>query len=170
MAAPDEAIVSTKASLAQQPLLLVMPVDMARLDELRATIEGLPQDRLNAALDSVGTVHSTRFVILEDDEGAWAKLIVVAIYDGTAKDYIEAFARQLSLAFNRLFDFVSDAPRTPVEQNVDEFFKYVDAHDVKPVLGRTYLANPGLTVLDIWEAMSRTASTPNIARMNHDHS
>jgi hypothetical protein len=157
-------------TLAQQPLLLVMPVDMERLDDLKATIERLPQAALNAALDMVGTVHSTRFVILEGEDRAWAKLIVVAIYDGTAEAYIAAFARQLRKAFNDLFPFVLDHPTLPVEENVREFIDYVDTHDVKPVGGRTYLANPGLTVLDIWEAMSRNASTPDIARMNHDHS
>ena len=53
---------------------------------------------------------------------------------------------------------------------MEEFIDYVKSHDVRPVGERTYLANPGLTVLDIWEAMSRNASTPNLARMNHDHS
>jgi hypothetical protein len=158
-------------TLAQQPLLLVMPVDMERLDELRATIEGLPQDLLNAALDRVGTVHSTRFVILEGEDRAWAKLIVVAIYDGSAEDYIGAFAHQLNRSFNALLPFVSDYPEnTKVEEHVQFFTDYVEAHDVKPVGGRTYLANPGLTVLDIWEAMSRNASTPDLRRMNHDHS
>lgn len=146
-----------------------MPIVSGQADALREKMkEKLPQVALNEALDRVGTVHSTRFVILE--EGDWAKLIVVAIYDGSAEDYIGAFARQLGDAFNLLFHFISDAPRTPVQKYGDEFFKYVEAHDVRPVHERTYLANPGLTVLDIWEAMTRNASTPDIKRMNHDHS
>ncbi len=147
-----------------------MPIEIEQLDKLRMTIEGLPQERLNAALDMVGTVHSTRFVILEGEDRAWAKLIVVAIYDGTADDYIAAFANRLRDAFNTLFPFISDHPTLDVEDNVQEFIDYVKSHDVRPVGERTYLSNPGLTVLDIWESMSRRTSTPNITRMNHDHS
>ena len=149
-----------------------MPIEPGSVDKLQDTIrDKLAPARLNAALDKVGTVHSTRFVILDEDQGASAKLIVVAIYDGTADDYIGAFARQLRDAFNRLLPFISDYPEgESVEEHVQEFTDYVKAHDVKPVHGRTYLANPGLTVLDIWEAMSRKTSTPDIRRMNHDHS
>jgi hypothetical protein len=150
-------------SLAQQPLLLVMPVVIERLEELKATVKGLPVAALNMALDRVGTVHSTRFVILEDEQGRWAKLIVVAIYDGTVPHYISAFARELKLAFNTLFEFVADKPPLPVEDHVDEFIAYVESHDVPSANGETYRANPGLTVLDIWETMSRGAAAPVLA-------
>jgi hypothetical protein len=157
--APDD-----DGTLAQQPLLLVMPVDVTRLDELRARLLGLPVDALNLALDRVGTVHSTRFVILEDEERLWAKLIVVAIYDGTVPHYIAAFARELRGAFNLLFQFVVDHPPLPVEDHVKEFIDYVEAHDVKSANGQSYRANPGVTALDIWEAISRDDGAPVLER------
>jgi hypothetical protein len=141
-------------TLAQEPLLLVMPVKLDKLGELKQKLLALKAGGgLADALDRVGTVHSTRFVILE--EPGWAKLIVVAIYDGTPESYIGAFARELSLPFNMLFECVSDAPPLPVERNVQTFVDYVKAHDVKSFSGENYLANPGLTVLDIWEEMVR---------------
>ena len=95
-----------------------MPVSPGALDELRETIDGdCPRPQLNGALDMVGTVHSTRFVILEDEEGSWAKLIVVAIYDGTADDYIAAFANRAAKApSTTLFPFISDHPKLNVEE------------------------------------------------------
>ena len=59
-----------------------------------------------------------------------------------------------------LFPFISDTRRRRSRSTCGEFINYVEAHDVKPVHGRTYLANPGLTVLDIWEAMSRKPRLP----------
>ena len=117
----------------------------------------------------MGTVHSTRFVILEDEHGQWAKLIVVAIFDGSVDAYIAAFARELRDEFNALFQFVEDHPPLPVEKNVEEFIKYVKTHDVPSANGQSYRANPGLTALDIWEAMSRDAAAPDIERLSVTH-
>lgn len=141
----------------QVPLTLVMPVDLEQLQKLKDTLNFLAADpdqaaKLDRALDTVGTVHNTRFVILEDKAGEWAKLIVIALYDGSVGDYINAFARELNDQFNLLFQFVADAPTTPVNENVDEFIKYVTDRDVLPANGNSYRAYPGLTALDIFEA------------------
>ena len=140
----------------QEPLTLVMPVKLDRLQELKIALQGLAKPKaaaqLDRALDTVGTVHNTRFVIIEDEAGQWAKLIVVALYDGSVEHYIGAFARELNHQFNGLFEFIEDAPPTPVNENVGKFIDYVKARDVKPENGRSYRAYPGLTALDIFEA------------------
>jgi hypothetical protein len=139
----------------QQPLMLVMPVVPERLPALRTTLRALDQEHITRALDRVGTVHATRFVVLEDDAGGWAKLIVVATFDGSVEDYIAAFARELSREFNVLFGFVADTedkPSPPVEDDVERFTRYVHNRNVRPANGRTYSAYPGLTALDIYEA------------------
>jgi hypothetical protein len=156
-------------SLAQQPLLLVMPVQIEALPVLKQKVAGLNVSELNEALDTVGTVHSTRFVILEDEQGKWAKLIVVAIFDGTVDAYIAAFARELRDQFNELFKAVSDHPKLPVEENVQAFIDYVKSHDVPSANGQSYRANPGLTALDIWEAMSRDTAAPDLRRLSVTH-
>jgi hypothetical protein len=138
----------------QVPLTLVMPVKEGKTEELKRTLMALalPENAvpLEKALTKVGTVHNTRFVVLED--GDRAKLLVIALYDGSPEDYIAAFARELNVQFNLLFDFVADAPTRPVEQHVDEFTEYVIARDVKPPSARSYRAYPGLSALDIVEA------------------
>src|SRR5215212_1984104 len=124
----------------QEPLMLVMPVKPGRTDELKAALNMLaapgPAKALEDKLDKVGTVHSTRFVVLEDGDRASAKLIVLALFDGSVRDYIAAFARELDDQFNLLFRFVV----------------YVENRDVKPANGQTYSAYPGLTALDLYEA------------------
>jgi hypothetical protein len=139
----------------QQPLMLVMPLILETVPLLRQALGALDERELSLALDTVGTVHSTRFVILEDEDHAWAKLIVVAIFDGTVEDYIAAFARALNTQFNLLFGFVAetdDKPITPVKDNVERFTQYVKNRNVAPVSGRSYSAYPNLTALDIYEA------------------
>lgn len=139
--------------------MLVMPVKSGATGALRVALNALTQPdaraKLEGALDKVGTVHSTRFVILEDDDGKRAKLIVIALFDGTVRDYIAAFARELNDEFNLLFGFIEDTedkPRVPVNSDVDRFIQYVINRDVPPANGQTYSAYPGLTALDIFEA------------------
>ena len=141
----------------QEPLTLVMPVKLELLQKLKGTLNFLAADpdqaaELERALHKVGTVHNTRFVILEDEAGEWAKLIVVALYDGSVDDYIRAFARELNQQFNSLFECIENAPPTPVIDHVDEFIEYVTDRDVPPANGTSYRAYPGLTALDIFEA------------------
>jgi hypothetical protein len=136
----------------QQPLTLVMPVRVEALDQLRATVQALAAAGLERALNKIGTVHATRFVVVADDadEPKWARLMVIATFDGAFEPYLRAFAVELNDPFNILFGFISDRPNLPVIDNQDEFIAYVSAHLADN--GRTYSAYPGLTALDIWEA------------------
>ena len=139
----------------QQTLLLVMPAKLERVAELRGLLGALPFDRINAALDQIGTVHNTRLLLLEDEQGAWAKLMVAAVFDGSVQDYIGAFARVLNDLFNALFAFVEDTPDKPplpVCDHVQPFIDYVMARDCKPP-GIPYSAYPDVTALDVFEAM-----------------
>jgi hypothetical protein len=144
----------------QHPLTLFMPVDLDRLDKLKATLEKLKEpdnaQALNKALDRVGTVHATRFVLLEDEQGQWAKIGVIAIFDGSMKAYIEAYAREIGHVFDALLACVTDSPdkpSLPVRNDVDTLVRYVENHDVKPATGHTYSAYPDHTALDICEAI-----------------
>ncbi len=138
----------------QQPLTLVMPVAFEGVGRLRELLlRPDVQDVSSRALDKVGTVQSTRFVILEDSVNEWAKLAVIATFDGPLDAYIAAFAREMTSVFNGLLRFVEDwPPDRLVQDNVAQFVQYVIEHDIRPANGRTYRANPNLTVLDIHEA------------------
>ena len=139
--------------------MLVMPVKPGAAGALKQALGSLDRDALERKLTKVGTVHTTRFVVLEDEDRQWAKLIVLAMYDGSVDDYIGAFARELNDEFNALFGFVEDTddkPNVPVRTDVDRFIKYVENRDVKPE-GRAYKAYPGFTALDIYE-VTRPAS------------
>jgi hypothetical protein len=141
----------------QQTLLLVMPAKLDKLAELEFLLGHLNFQEVNAALDQIGTVHNTRLLVLKDDDGKWAKLMVAAVFDGSVEDYIGAFARVLNKLFNKLFEYVEDTPDkppTPVCDNVDAFTKYVMARDCKPP-GQPYSAYPDVTALDVYEAMRR---------------
>ena len=148
-----------------QQLLLVMPVVPGALDGLRQAVQGLPAEYLSAALDRVGTVHSTRFVIFDDVAGG-AKLAVVATFDGDADEYIEAFARELDQAFNLLLEFIADKPATPVSDrdNVRGFVDYVKARNRKPS-GTAYRAYPGWTALDIGDSIAVVAEAAPARRV-----
>jgi hypothetical protein len=140
--------------LIQQPLLLVMPAKLDKLAELKALLANLPFDRINAALDQIGTVHNTRLLVLEDENGQWAKLMVAAVFDGSVDDYIGAFARVLNDLFNGLFQFVEDTPDKPplpVCDHVQPFIDYVKARDCKAP-GTPYSIAPDVTALDFFEA------------------
>jgi deferrochelatase/peroxidase EfeB len=146
----------------QRTLTLVMPVKDGVLDMLKGILH-LPETPASLAgpLMTVGTVHTTQFVILEDDEGKWARLVVIATFDGTVKDYLAAFARQLNDQFNALFNFVAGAPPTPVIDHVGTFIEYVTQHNAEREENRQpcppYRAYPALTVQDV-DAERRTPS------------
>lgn len=154
----------------QQSLLLVMPIKPCAVASLKESLPGLQYPPLSPieALDRVGTVHSTRFVVFEGGGGAdgqtpWAKLAVVATFDGDTDEYLKAFARELSLQFNLLFGFIVDAPPTPVEDRdkVEGFVSYVKAHTID-IEGPVYRAYPGWTALDIDSAVRLTRAKRSV--------
>lgn len=155
----------------QQPLTLVMPVAMEHLDRLKATLRNpAVVQRSPLALDKVGTVHASRFVILEDEgeDPQWAKLLVIAIFDGSFEAYIEAFAREMRDIFNGLLACVvdtEDKPNLPVENDVEGLMRYVRNRNVGPASGQSYSAYPDLSALDIYEATrARRDLAPTLGR------
>jgi hypothetical protein len=139
----------------QQPITLVLPVAADRLQELKATVACLDVAKLTRALDTVGTVHNTRFVIVEDPRHGSVTLMLVAIFDGPLDEYIRAFARLMADEFNVLLAFAENRPPEldgGVERDVDAFVRYVEENNVPPANATTYSAYPDLTALDIYEA------------------
>jgi len=127
----------------QRPLTLVMALKPGAGPALRDILEhGLElRAAIEAALTRVGTVHFARFVLLEND----TRLAVITTYDDDFDDYIMDFVDELGPVFDKLLQFVGDAPALPVQANRDAFLKYVKCHDLT-CIGSFYSAYPTLGV------------------------
>jgi len=127
----------------QHPLTLVMPLKPGAGPTVRHVLEQNLELRagIEAALTQVGTVHFARFVLLEDD----TRLAVITTYDDDFDEYIMDFVDALGPIFDKLLQFVDDAPTLPVQANREEFLKYVKEHDLTCV-GAFFSAYPTLGV------------------------
>jgi hypothetical protein len=134
----------------QNALTLVMtiksPEDYQQLYQQLTHFQSLPPDQnpLTIALNSTHLVHFARFIFLENN----TKLGVITSYDGSLKDYINAFIDHVGQVFDLLLTHMADAPPLPVEKFRAEFLQYVTDHDL-PIVQPFYSAYPNLTVLDI---------------------
>ncbi|MCW2901472.1 MAG: hypothetical protein JWO67_3737 [Streptosporangiaceae bacterium] len=133
----------------QNPLTLVMTAKSdADYVALTQTIEGLQagpaeHNPVVTALNKLDNVHFARFVFFGDN-----KIGVITTYDNGFDAYITEFANELGGVFDTLLSHVVDAPPLPVQDNRDEFLRYVRDHDLRCV-GPFYSAYPDRTVLDI---------------------
>jgi hypothetical protein len=127
----------------QTPLTCILPIK-SQADYL-ALVELLKSAKpaVDAALDSVNTVHFARFVFLQNN----TQLAIITTFDGTFADYISDFATHIGPIFDALFQHIADPPPLPVKKNPDAFIAWVDAHDAKD--SGFYSAYPTLKVVDI---------------------
>ena len=121
------------------PLTLMLPVipgtSLQTLNETLAQYK--PQ--LDAALQSIGTVHYARTLLLD---GSVANLqpsgnpndayviSVITEYDGSFSAYIQDFVSQVGTIFDALLQFVvGGAALIPVANNVTAFENFITAND-----------------------------------------
>jgi hypothetical protein len=121
------------------PLTLLMPIlpgtDPTTIGQALAKY----QPELDAALNSIGTVHYARTLYLDTSAtnlqpGAESKgpfvLGIITEYDGSFDDYIGDFVNKVGPVFDALLQFVvGGAEVTPVASNVAAFQKFVTAND-----------------------------------------
>ncbi len=101
---------------------------------------------IDAGLDAVGTVHFARFLPVPgftSNPPTSQTLWVMTEYDGTFDQYIADFVKQMGPVFDKLLSFVVDPPPLPVEDNIEAFGKWVQAHNAPSNL---YSAYPACTV------------------------
>ncbi|MFG0296815.1 MAG: hypothetical protein ACF8PG_12990 [Maioricimonas sp. JB045] len=144
------------------PLTLIMTCrDEQAYNQLKAKIEGLlarEDNPINAALDSIGTVHFARFVFLDETH----QVAVITSYDGAFDVYIHRFVDKIGNLFNLILDHVEgteamqgDDGKVNVQEHTEEFLEFVRKHD-KRALEPFYSAYPGLSVQQI-RALQRMA-------------
>jgi hypothetical protein len=143
----------------QTSLNLIIPLkqtdeDRKGIQDLVASLATLGADNpVAAGLEASNIVHFARFILLDGG----TSVAVLTEFDGTFKDYTFAFADLLGEIFDAVFTHTVDPPPMPVRSHPQEFFDWVQAHNVEPLLP-LYSAYPDLTVLDI-RAMQAAEAT-----------
>ena len=124
------------------PLTLLMPIRPGTsLLAIAGALEA-SQIQTNAALDSIGTVHFARFLLLDRSKpnllpelsvGAATDTMIIGVvteYDGSFDAYIGDFVAQLGGVFDTLLSFVEQgAALIPVTNNLAAFKAFITAND-----------------------------------------
>jgi hypothetical protein len=120
------------------PLTLLMPIKSGFLElpALAATLL-MQQKALHEALNTIGTVHYARILILDrtnanlrpDLKGPYV-LAVITEYDGSFQAYIGDFVAKVGDIFDALLKHVDGGDALiPVKNNVDAFGAFIAAND-----------------------------------------
>jgi hypothetical protein len=120
------------------PLTLLMPVLPGKIQEVTKSL-GQYQGQLDAALQSIGTVHYARTLILDASQQNLqpqqnpADSFVIGIiteFDGSFNDYIGDFVSQVGTIFDVVLPYVvGGAAVVPVANNVAAFQAFVTQYD-----------------------------------------
>lgn len=146
------------------PLSLFMPVIPGTDPQTIGEAIGSSQADIDKALESIGTVHYARFLLLDRSTtnlqpGGGDQELVIAVvteYDGSFDAYIQAFSNQLGPVFDALLQFVVDGKALiPVKSNLNAFTAFVAKNDASQHAPNTglYAAYPQ-TVQQILAAFS----------------
>ena len=123
------------------PLSLFMPVIPGTNLQQMSTDLAQFQTQLSQALQSIGTVHYARTLVLDASipnlqVGAGSKpadsyvLAIITEYDGSFDDYIGDFASAVGNVFNALLKYVVGGPEIiPVQSNEPAFLEYLRVND-----------------------------------------
>ncbi len=109
----------------QRMMNLLMPLkDTSPIGRAKAVM-ALAQnvDEIFAGLDNVGTVHSARFLLVED------YICMISVYDGDFSNYIRDFISTIGSVFDALMHEVEGGDKLyPSEENVEAF---IPPHDLQ---------------------------------------
>src|SRR5450432_715708 len=117
---------------------LKSPADAKALtDLLPPLMPGLFQ-----AQDTIGTIYSSRFTILEEKT-----LIFIGDFDGEFGPLITELAKRAGPVFDAIFPHVENPPSTPVADHVDAFGEWTAGHLLRAAT--LFSAYPDVTVKEI---------------------
>jgi cytochrome P450 len=97
---------------------------------------GVP--RIDHVLTSFRHLHFAWFEFTEDDR----ELVLRTVYDGQFEPYVQHFALFAGDLFDRLFEYLEDAPPRPVAEHPQEFVETLRALNRAPLGGYLYTAYP----------------------------
>jgi hypothetical protein len=108
------------------------------------------------AQDTIGTIHSSRFTILNDKT-----LLFLGDFDGEFGELMTDLAKNAGPVFDAIFQHVDNPPPTPVADHADAFVNWAASH----LLGAATLfsAYPGVTVKEI-KALAAAADVTGAAK------
>jgi hypothetical protein len=112
--------------------------------DAQALAEQLPSlmPQLFQALDTIGTVHSSRFTILDE-----RTLLFLGDFDGELGELMSALATAAGPVFDAVFQHVENPPPSPVTNNVDAFVEWTAEHLLQAAT--LFSAYPDVTVKEI---------------------
>jgi hypothetical protein len=121
------------------PLTLIMPIIPGTSLQTISETLGKYRPELDAALNSIGTVHYARTLLLDASTpnlqpsgGANDSYLIAVIteYDGSFDAYIQDFVSQVGAIFDALLQYVVGGPAIiPVADNVAAFEAFITAND-----------------------------------------
>ena len=117
---------------------LKSPADAKALaEQLPPLIPGLFQ-----VLDTIGTIYSSRFTILEEKT-----LLFLGDFDGEFGPLITELAKHAGPVFDVILPHVENPPSTPVANNADAFVEWTAGHLLRAAM--LFSAYPDVTVKEI---------------------
>jgi hypothetical protein len=130
------------------------PADAAAAaQELPALLPGMFQ-----ALDSIGTMHYSRFTELSEKT-----LLFLGDFDGEFGQLMLELARHSGPVFDAILAHVDNPPQTPVGSNAEAFVEWTADHLLHSAF--TYTAYPGATAKEI-KVLAATAGVKGASRPN----
>ena len=110
------------------------------------------------ALDSIGTVHYSRFTELSEKT-----MLFLGDFDGEFGQLMLELARHSGAVFDTILAHVDNPPQTPVASNAEAFVEWTADHLLHSVF--TYTAYPGATAKEI-KALAAAAGVKGASRPN----
>lgn len=133
---------SSSEKVAQGHLTLMLPMKSPTDGEAaRSKLKAVMPDMYRAA-EATATVHYFRVIELDVK-----RFVFIAEYDGDLDAFLADMGKHFGPSFDALLAHVSQAPPTPVANNVSAFVKWAKSLCLKPFTG--YEASPGVSVKKI---------------------
>jgi hypothetical protein len=112
--------------------------------DAKALAEQLPplMPGLFQAADTIGTIHTSRFAILDDKT-----LLFLGDFDGQFGELMADLAKLAGPVFDAIFQRVDDPPPTPITNNANAFVEWTAKHLLRAAT--LFSAYPDVTVKEI---------------------
>src|SRR6266436_1390033 len=128
--------------MSQNHFTLRFPLNMrADAKALADQLPPLMPERFQAA-DTIGTIHSSRFTILDEKT-----LLFLGDFDGEFGELMADLAKAAGPVFDAIFAHVENPPSTPVANNADAFVEWSAGHLLQAAT--LFSAYPGVTTKEI---------------------